>query len=147
MTDFEALLRTLDRNRVAYIIVGGAAALAHGSVRFTQDLAVVYSRSSGNLDRLVAALQDLKPYLRGAPPGLPFVWSRATLLHGLNFTLQTSLGLIDLLGETPGGGTYEDLVNSCVELRLFEGVSKCIFDRRPADFSPVQLEHAGTYIL
>jgi len=126
MTNFEALLSTLDRNRVEYIVVGGAAALAHGSARFTQDLDVVYSRTPDNLDRLVAALQDLKPYLRGAPPGLPFTWDRATLSHGLNFTLETSLGPIDLLGEIPGGGTYADLVNSCVELRLFAGTTKCL---------------------
>ena len=126
MTNFEALLSTLDRNRVEYILVGGAAALAHGSARFTQDLDVVYSRTPDNLDRLVAALQDLKPYLRGAPPGLPFAWDRATLSHGLNFTLETSLGPIDLLGEIPGGGAYADLVHSCVELRLFAGTTKCL---------------------
>ena len=63
---------------------------------------------------------------RGAPPGLPFVWERATLSHGLNFTLETSLGLIDLLGEIPGGGTYADLVDSSVELRLFAGTTKCL---------------------
>ncbi len=73
MTDFEALLGTLDRNRVEYIVVGGAAALAHGSARFTQDLHVVYHRSPQNLERLVSALRDLKPDLRGAPLGLPFV--------------------------------------------------------------------------
>jgi len=38
MTDFESLLAALDRNRVEYIVVGGAAALARGSARFTQDL-------------------------------------------------------------------------------------------------------------
>ena len=126
MTDFEGLLSTLERNRVEFIVVGGAAAIAHGSARFTQDLDVVYRRSPENLDRLVAALQDLAPYLRGAPPGLPFVWDRATLSHGLNFTLETSLGLIDLLGEIPGGGTYEDLVDSSIEFRLFAGTTKCL---------------------
>lgn len=126
MTDFEALLSALDRNRVEYIVAGGAAAIAHGSARFTQDLDVVYSRSPENLDRLVASLRDLKPYLRGAPPGLPFVWDRATLSHGLNFTLETSLGPIDLLGEIPGGGTYAVLAHSSVELRLFAGPTKCL---------------------
>jgi hypothetical protein len=126
MTEFEALLRALDENSVEYIMVGGAAALAHGSSRFTQDLDIVYGRSPQNLDRLVFALRDLKPYLRGAPPGLPFIWDRATLTHGLNFTLETSLGMIDLLGEIPGGGCYEDLAAGCVELRIFSGVSKCL---------------------
>jgi hypothetical protein len=30
------------------------------------------------------------------------------------------------LGEIPGGGTYEDLVDASVELRLFSGISKCL---------------------
>ncbi len=74
----------------------------------------------------MAALRDLKPYLRGSPPGLPFVWDRITLARGLNFTLETSLGPIDLLGEIPGGGTYADLVDACVELEIFDGISKCL---------------------
>jgi hypothetical protein len=106
--------------------VGGAAAIALGSARYTQDLDIVYRRSPENLDRLVLALRDLKPYLRGAPPGLPFVWDRTTLSHGLNFTLETSLGWIDLLGEIPGGGRYEDLVAGSVELEIFSGTSKCL---------------------
>jgi predicted nucleotidyltransferase len=71
MTDFESLLAALDRNRVEYIVVGGAAALARGSARFTQDLDVVYSRSPENLDRIVSALADLKPYLRGVLLAFP----------------------------------------------------------------------------
>ena len=126
MTDFEALLRSLGTSRVEYIVVGGAAALAHGSARFTQDLHIVYSRSPENLNRLVSALQGLKPYLRGAPPGLPFVWDRVTLSHGLNFTLETSVGFIDLLGEIPGGGSYRDLIGASVELHLFSGPTKCL---------------------
>ena|SRR5665213_1232086 len=55
-----------------------------------------------------------------------FVWDRVTLSRGLNFTLETSLGFIDLLGEIPGGGTYTDLVASSVELRLFAGTCKCL---------------------
>lgn len=126
MTDIEALLQALNQYQVEYIVVGGVAALAHGSARLTQDLDIVYSRSPQNLDRLVLALRGVKPYLRGAPPGLPFIWDRATLAHGLNFTLETSLGLIDLLGEIPGGGRYEDLITGIVELRMFSGTSKCL---------------------
>ena len=35
------------------------------------------------------------------------------------------LGLIDLPGEIPGGGTYADLAGSAVELNVFGGSSKC----------------------
>ena len=38
MTDFAALLRCLSEAGVEYILVGGAAATAHGSARLTQDV-------------------------------------------------------------------------------------------------------------
>ena len=126
MTDFEALLNTLSRREVAFIVVGGAAAIAHGSARLTQDLDIVYERSPANLDRLVAALAEYQPYLRGAPPGLPFLWDRVTLMRGLNFTLVTSLGDIDLLGEIPGGGGYRELLTGAIELHVFQTRCLCL---------------------
>ena len=50
------------------------------------------------------------PYLRGAPPGLPFRFDPETIRRGLNFTLVTSLGDLDVLGEATGNGTYEALL-------------------------------------
>jgi len=126
MTDFEALLNTLSRRDVAFIVVGGAAAIAHGSARLTQDLDIVYERSPANFDRLVAALAEYQPYLRGAPPGLPFLWDRVTLTRGLNFTLVTSLGDIDLLGEIPGGGGYRELLTGAIELHVFQTRCLCL---------------------
>jgi hypothetical protein len=119
MIDFPALQRTLAEAAVRFIIVGGAAATAHGSARLTQDLDLVYERSPENLRRLVAALGPHEPYLRGAPPGLPFVLDEATLRRGLNFTLTSKLGDVDLLGEIVGGGGYADLEPHAVELELF----------------------------
>ncbi len=126
MTDFEALLDTLGRHEVAFIVVGGAAAIAHGSSQLTQDLDIVYLRSPANLNRLAAALVEYKPYLRGAPPGLPFVWDAVTLARGSNFTLVTSLGDIDLFGEIPGGGAYEDLSPAAIELQVFRTRCLCL---------------------
>ena len=79
MTDFEALLRRMVSAEVEFIVVGGVAATAHGSARLTMDLDVVYARSELNLERLVTCFGDARPYLRGAPPGLPFEWSARTL--------------------------------------------------------------------
>ena len=44
----------------------------------------------------------------------------------MNFTLVTSLGDLDLLGEIPSGGTYEDLAANAMELRLFETRCLCL---------------------
>lgn len=118
MTDFNALLRLLTENQVEFIIVGGAAATAHGSARLTLDLDIVYKRSSENIARIVNALRPIKPYLRGAPPGLPFDWSVETIAKGLNFTLITTLGALDLLGEIVGGGGYDQLFPEIIEVEI-----------------------------
>lgn len=120
MTQLERLLRALADAGVDCIIVGGVAARAHGSSRLTDDLDIVYDRSPGNLARIVQALAPFAPYLRGAPPGLPFEWSAATLSAGLNFTLATSTGAIDLLGEIAGGGRYAALRPHALEIALFD---------------------------
>ena len=126
MTDFGGLLRTLVDARVEFILIGGAAGWAHGSVRLTQDLDVVYSRTADNIQRIVTALLPLAPYLRGAPPGLPFRFDSQTVERGLNFTLSTSLGDLDLLGEVVGGGRYEDLLPDTALLRLFGFECRCL---------------------
>jgi len=118
VTDFHALIRLLTENKVEFIVVGGAAATAHGSARLTVDLDIVYRRSGENIVRIVSALDPLEPYLRGAPPGLPFDWSEETIRKGLNFTLTTTLRALDLLGEITGGGNYEALLADTVRLSV-----------------------------
>ena len=118
MTDYTSLLPLLVKNEIDFIIVGGAAATAHGSARLTLDLDVVYRRDDLNLERIVRALEPIQPYLRGAPPGLPFEWSVQTLKKGLNFTLITTLGPLDLFGEIVGGGGYEELQNETIKIQV-----------------------------
>jgi hypothetical protein len=119
MTDLERQLRLFAGAKVDFIVIGGMAAAAHGSVRATLDLDVVYARDRENVRRLAAALAPHAPYLRGAPPGLPFVFDEQTILHGLNFTLTTDVGDLDLLGEVVGGGNYEKLLPDTTEIDAF----------------------------
>jgi hypothetical protein len=92
---------------VDFVVVGAVALVLHGSPRVTRDLDVCYERAAGNFTRLAAALAPLKPALRAAPPSLPFRLDVATLRSGLNFTLTTSAGEIDLLGEITGLGGFK----------------------------------------
>ena len=126
MTDFEGLLKILRDGGVEFILVGGAAATAHGSARLTEDIDVVYSRTPENIARLASALRPCSPYLRGAPPGLPFQWDAETIRRGLNFTLSTSLGSLDLFGEIAGGGSYESLLHDCIDLTVFGIPCRCL---------------------
>jgi predicted nucleotidyltransferase len=126
MTDFEGLLRLLAEGKVEFIVVGGVAATAHGIARNTKDVDVVYRRAPENISRLVKALAPVAPYLRGVPPGLPFRWDTETIVHGLNFTLVTTLGDIDLLGEITGGGAYEDLQAHSIKIAAFGMECLCL---------------------
>ena len=126
MTNLEAFLRALTASSVEFVIVEGVAAGIHGSVRAATDADLLYSRASANLERLASALASAHPYLRGAPTGLPFRWDAETLRRGLNFTLVTDLGDVDLLGEIVGGGTYEDLKDQTIRVRIFGVECLCL---------------------
>ena len=120
------LLRLLADAHVEFIVIGGVAATVHGSARATYDLDVVYGRSAENIARLSRALLPYEPYLRGVPRGLPFRWDKETIVAGLNFTLTTTLGSIDLLGEVTGGGGYEKLISHSIQLKVFGAECFCV---------------------
>lgn len=123
--NFQHILPHLTQHKVRFIVVGGGAAIFHGTALITYDVDVVYARDPENIRNVAAAMRSVKPYLRGAPPGLPFHFDEKTIQAGLNFTLTTSLGDLDLLGEIIGGGSYEELLPSTEEKEVF-GV-KCRF--------------------
>jgi hypothetical protein len=116
------LLRTLTEAGVRFSVIGGVALVARGVQRATEDLDIAYARDRENLDRLAGALRPLHPRLRGVPADLPFTLDAASLRAGLNFTLDTDLGPLDLLGEVPGLGGFEhvDALSSEVAIAGFE---------------------------
>ena len=62
---------------VEFVIIGGWAAIIHGSRYMTDDLDICFSRKRENLARLAKALAPYHPRLRELPSGLPFVWDVA----------------------------------------------------------------------
>lgn len=105
--DSQKFLGILNEAGVAFVVIGGVAMVAHGSARATFDLDLCYRRSDENIEKLCRALGPLHARLRGAPRDLPFHFDVRTVRHGLNFTLATDLGDIDLLGEVAGIGFYD----------------------------------------
>jgi hypothetical protein len=118
--DYRAIVDTLDRHGVDFVIVGAVALVLHGSPRVTRDLDVCYSREPANLERLARALKHLAPTLRGAPKNLPFTLDAATLKAGLNFTLQSKAGDLDLLGEITGIGAYPAVRRLSTVMRVYD---------------------------
>jgi predicted nucleotidyltransferase len=119
VNQFQPLLAALAGAGVEFIVIGGVAAIHHGSARNTFDLDVLYRRTQENIDRLVRALEPLHPYLRGAPPNLPFHFDAATVRRGLNFTLTTDAGPFDCLGEVQGIDGYDAVLPRAIDAEVF----------------------------
>jgi len=47
-------------------------------------------------------------------------------MRGLNFTLETDFGPLDLLGEATGGGSFEALLPHTIVLDLYGGPCLCV---------------------
>jgi predicted nucleotidyltransferase len=119
MFDAEAMVRQLAEQRIEFVIIGGLAMIAHGSAYVTKDLDVCYHRSPASIAALAAAVAPIHPYLRGAPPGLPFRFDAPTIQAGLNFTLITDYGDIDFLGEVSGIGGYDRVLALAVPMKMY----------------------------
>src|SRR5438552_818499 len=108
----------LQKFGVEFLVIGGQAAVLHGSPLPTFDVDLCYRRSSENLKRLAQALGELHPTLRGAPPDLPFRLDAESLALGSNFTFNTDLGPLDLLGWVEPFGPFEKLLPNAEKMTL-----------------------------
>ena len=124
--DLAQVIPPLVRANVDFILIGGMAAILHGSARVTFDVDLIYSRTLENIERLAAALAPYRPYLRDAEPNLAFAWDAKTISGGLNFTLTIDLGDVDLFGEVAGSETYSDVLPDSFDVEAFGVQFKCM---------------------
>jgi hypothetical protein len=112
----EEILRRLVDADIAFVLVGGLAAQAHGSPSLTRDLDICYARDGRNLARLALVLEDIAAIRRGLPPGAPKMpaLDARTLRAGGLFTLTTRFGDFDLLPDPDPGLDYETLASGAV---------------------------------
>lgn len=119
--DLPRILEALDRNRVAYILIGGLAAVYHGSPFPTEDADITPEMGRRNLDKLAAALRELNARVRtdSEPGGLPFSCDGETLATAQTWNLTTDAGDLDV-AFTPSGTTgYRDLRRDATEAQLY----------------------------
>ena len=124
--DLEKILQAFQQEKVQYLLVGGMAAIGHGMNYVTDDLDICYARTPANLLALVKALKPAKPQLRTPDGELPFLFDEKTLKNGLNFTLSTLWGSVDLLGELESVGQYPDLLPKALDVSFYGITSKMI---------------------
>jgi hypothetical protein len=110
--DPECIFRVLREHSVEYVLVGGLAAVLHGSTAFTNDADIVPAREPANLERLAGALRSLGARLRtaDAPDGVAFDPHPSLLGSMALLNLTTRCGDLDLAFSPAGISDYDALV-------------------------------------
>lgn len=105
----DEILRRLTERGVDFVVIGGIAAVLHGSARNTFDLDICFATDDANLAALGDVLTGLSARLKGVDEDVPFVPDALTLRPVELLTLVTSLGELDVLSRPPGAPAYAEL--------------------------------------
>jgi hypothetical protein len=111
------MLRTLAAHQVRFVVIGGFAAVLHGSALFTADADITPDPDPENLRRLCAALREMEARVRtvSEPEGLPFKCDETFLRQMAMVNLRTVHGDFDLSFRPAAfEGGYEALVANAV---------------------------------
>ena len=112
------LLKRLNEHAVEYVLVGGVAAVVHGSQLVTGDVDICAPLDEPNLARIVAALSGLQPKYRMTPDRRPMPSGLDKLSGFKNLYLETELGLLDILSEISGVGAYAEVTSHTISVDL-----------------------------
>ncbi len=110
----------LARHGVRSVLMGGFAAVIHGSPYVTTDIDVVPAADQDNLERLSAALDELdaRVWTDDEPAGVPFSHDAASLAIVRIWNLVTKHGRLDITFEPSGTAGYEDVARNAVHLEI-----------------------------
>ncbi|MEX2421867.1 MAG: hypothetical protein WD670_08645 [Actinomycetota bacterium] len=116
----EKLLAVLHEHGVRFVLIGGFAAVIHGSPYVTTDVDVVPERTEDNLGRLSSALDAMhaRVWTAAEPEGLPFGHDARSLLDVKVWNLVTDHGRLDLTFVPSGTTGYDDLARDAVQLSI-----------------------------
>jgi hypothetical protein len=120
------IIATLAEHRVAYVMIGGLAAVLHGSPTVTTDADICPDRSQRNLERLANALRDMHARVRtdAEPEELDFACDPGFLSRMKMVNLTTDFGDFDLSFEPAGFSGYGELAEHAVDVAVGGAVAK-----------------------
>jgi predicted nucleotidyltransferase len=109
MHNFSQLLARLADAGLDFVIVGGFAAVSHGSAYITKDVDICVVLSDETVETLRGALRDLHPFHRMTPQKLSFLVEPPAGQSVQNLYLHTDWGMVDVLSSVLGVGDFSRL--------------------------------------
>jgi len=119
MHELNRLLQTLCDSEVEFVVVGGFAAMLHGSSMLTRDLDVCAVLTDASVEQLRSAFREFHPTHRHTPQRLSFLENPRAGVPLKNIHLQTDLGPLDVLGSVSGFDDIADIRRNAVRFDLF----------------------------
>ena len=119
MTELNRLLQQLCDADIEFVIVGGFAAMLHGSSMLTRDLDVCALLTDASVRKLREAFRDFHPTHRLTTQKLSFLDNPDPGVPLKNAYLQTDLGPLDVLGSIKGIGGFEEVRRNAMPFDLF----------------------------
>ena len=118
--DPACLFAVLEEHDVDYVLVGGLAAVLHGSTALTNDADIVPRKTPANLRHLSRALIALKARVRSFadPDGIAFDPHPELLASMAMLNMTTRCGDLDLTFAPAGLHSYDDLLGAGVTLDI-----------------------------
>lgn len=118
MQDFRRLLERLTDGGLEFVVIGGYAAMTHGSSLVTRDLDVCAVLSSANVEKIRLLLAEWNPKHRMTPQRLSFMDHPAPGEPLRNLYLQTDHGVVDILSNVLGVGDFDRLAEKAEKLEV-----------------------------
>ena len=118
MQNFSQLLQRLVDGGLEFVLVGGFAAVAHGSFHLTRDVDICAVLTPENLVKLRQALADWNPTHRMTPQKLSFLLHPSLGETVNTLYLQTDMGMVDILTSIKGVGDVQRLRANAEELQV-----------------------------
>lgn len=119
MNDLNRLIQRLCDADIAFVIVGGFAAMLHGSSLVTRDLDVCAVLTTENVQKLRDTFRELHPFHRLTPQKLSFLDNPDPGVAVRNLYLRTDIGPVDVLSSILGVGDFERVYAQSTEVELF----------------------------
>ncbi len=120
MQNFSQLLQRLTDAGLEFVLVGGFAAVSHGSFQLTRDVDICAVLTEENMAKLRRALGDWNPRHWMTPQKLSFLLHLPAGEAISNLYLQTDMGMVDILTSIKGVGNFARL-NATAEVLEVDG--------------------------
>jgi predicted nucleotidyltransferase len=115
--NFDRLLHRLADSGLEFVIIGGFAAVTHGSALMTRDLDICVVLTDETVEKLRSILADWHPKHRMTSQKLSFLeFPKSGPLQ--NLYLETDFGIVDILSSVLGVGDFFRLKDSAENFEI-----------------------------